>query len=519
MKAAFVKKPGRIELRDIARPRPGERQVLLRVLRCGLCGSDFLDAQAWAADWKRFGHEVVGEVVAMGAAVSRVRLGDVVAVANSVPCGVCSSCGRGDIRHCRALILVEQGGFGQYLLAHEALLFPLPAALPLDLAVLAEPLSVVADTFRAGNVDRECALLVVGGGLIARLALLTVASRGVPCVGVVSRKRSASLDACLAASGGAFFSWRLTGGLTTAAPPELAEVLSAQERRVVVLHTAPPWLLGLYLPLLPFGAEVVSLGLAAQPQDNNLAFDASLLVFRRLRLSGAIPVPCLTMDEALNLLRDYPELFGRVPVRTEPLSALPDLIAAGGTFGDKVVIVPWAEGETEALSERIEGFLATKPASDSPFVRGMASVRRDLKGRDSTVFMSWAPWEWAGHTSCNAPLEAFGLLAEGFPATDLEYAALARDEIYPLWARAGELAFPTGGPGPVAGFAIRLRGATASDYDICYKGLFQHAGESAVASNGEFCRAHHSLGDALVAVAVVLIPRTARPVRHQGDVA
>ena len=103
MKAAVYGGPGDLELRDWPEPVAGAGELLLRVRGCGLCGSDIVkilspDTRAPAV----FGHEVVGDVIAAGAAVTRFSVGQRVVVAHHVPCFQCHYCRRGSASMCRA---------------------------------------------------------------------------------------------------------------------------------------------------------------------------------------------------------------------------------------------------------------------------------------------------------------------------------------------------------------------------------------------------------------------------------
>jgi threonine dehydrogenase-like Zn-dependent dehydrogenase len=75
-----------------------EIMILIKIDAYGLCGSDFIDAYAWAREWKRFGHEIIAHVVNVGAGGDKTRRS--VAVALSVPCGECSAGTSGNLMRC-----------------------------------------------------------------------------------------------------------------------------------------------------------------------------------------------------------------------------------------------------------------------------------------------------------------------------------------------------------------------------------------------------------------------------------
>ena len=93
-------------LQDVPEPVPGDGEVLIRVLRTGICGTD-LHIQAWDG-WAEkhvttplvVGHEFVGEVVATGADVSDIAVGDLVSGEGHVVCGTCRDCRAGRRHMC-----------------------------------------------------------------------------------------------------------------------------------------------------------------------------------------------------------------------------------------------------------------------------------------------------------------------------------------------------------------------------------------------------------------------------------
>lgn len=96
---------GRAEMVDVPRPEPGPDEVLLRVLAAGVCRTDLALLRGGGADGVTLpvtlGHEVVGEVVALGAGLSAPQHGAVMAVYEMLGCGGCSACSRGEDNVCR----------------------------------------------------------------------------------------------------------------------------------------------------------------------------------------------------------------------------------------------------------------------------------------------------------------------------------------------------------------------------------------------------------------------------------
>jgi threonine dehydrogenase-like Zn-dependent dehydrogenase len=172
MRVAVFNAPGEpftIEERPI--PDPGEAEIIVRIGRCGICGSD-VNMTSGRADQglgipggSLMGHEWVGEVVALGHGVERVRKGDIVAGLPGVGCGRCARCIAGEPLMCREF-RPYIGGFAEYLLGHERASVPLPRTLSLGDAALVEPLAVALHGVREARIEPESRVLVLGAGSI-----------------------------------------------------------------------------------------------------------------------------------------------------------------------------------------------------------------------------------------------------------------------------------------------------------------------------------------------------------------
>lgn len=339
MKAAFVKRKDRIQIKDIPKPRPGKTEILIKIDACGICGSDFIEAKIWARKWKRFGHEMVATVAEIGKEVTDFANGDQVVVALSIPCGTCISCRHGNPGLCNHLITAEQGGFAEYLLIKDQrLLCKVDPALSMELASFAEPLTVVLDALHLAGLREGDYFFVVGGGFIGALSLMTAKILGGNIKGVLNREARSGIVTCLNETGGEHFAWHTFAGKTIAAPAKLRKKLSGLSGRIVVLHTAPACYIDHYLDLLPYNSTIVNIGLSAVSRENRLKIDASRLIFKRLQLMNAFPVPCMYLPQAVSLLREHSGLFSLLSVEKMPLSRLPEIIIGSDRPKRKILI-------------------------------------------------------------------------------------------------------------------------------------------------------------------------------------
>jgi L-iditol 2-dehydrogenase len=176
MKAAVFTGSGRTELRDWPDPRAGAGELLVQVRGCGLCGSDILKVTSPGTHAPAvLGHEVVGDVVEVGAGVTRFVPGQRVVVAHHVPCFTCHYCRRGSPSMCRHFkrINLDPGGFAERCRVPapnvEHATFALPDAMSGELASFTEPLACCLRAVKRSGAAAGDTAIVVGLGSIGCL--------------------------------------------------------------------------------------------------------------------------------------------------------------------------------------------------------------------------------------------------------------------------------------------------------------------------------------------------------------
>jgi L-iditol 2-dehydrogenase len=121
MRAAVLEDLDRLVVKEVPDPQIGPGEVLVRVRACAVCGSDvriYHHGNPRVKPPQILGHEIAGDVVAVGAGVEKFKVGDRIATAADVPCGVCEFCRNGMGNNCAinyALGYQFQGGFAELL--------------------------------------------------------------------------------------------------------------------------------------------------------------------------------------------------------------------------------------------------------------------------------------------------------------------------------------------------------------------------------------------------------------------
>ncbi len=187
MKALVKKeaKPG-LWLEDVPEPKPGINDVLIRVDRTGICGTDLhiYNWDAWSqktiATPMTIGHEFVGRVVAVGANVPDFKPGDIVGGEGHVVCGRCRNCMAGRRHLCkntRGLGVNIPGAFAEYVSLPMTNVWLHDPAVPLDVAAIFDPFGNAAHTalqFKTLGED----VLIAGAGPIGIMAAAIVRQAG-----------------------------------------------------------------------------------------------------------------------------------------------------------------------------------------------------------------------------------------------------------------------------------------------------------------------------------------------------
>jgi L-iditol 2-dehydrogenase len=181
-------KPGVIEFRDVDVPKIAGDEVLLRILRIGVCGSDlhvFHGKHPYTPYPVVQGHEVSGEVVELGEGVRSLDLGDKVTFMPQVTCGACYACRSGNYHICESLKVMgfqTTGAASEFFAVKASKVIRLPSELSIEEGAMVEPLAVAVHALsRSGNVEGK-KVLVLGAGPIGHLVAQTARGLGASAV-------------------------------------------------------------------------------------------------------------------------------------------------------------------------------------------------------------------------------------------------------------------------------------------------------------------------------------------------
>lgn len=191
MKAVVIHAARDLRLEERARPHPAAGEVAIEMRAGGICGSDLHYYQHGGFGTVRLrepmvlGHEVSGVVTDLGAGVTGLAPGQLVAVSPSRPCRACTYCLRGQPNHCENMRFYGsampfphiQGAFQQVLVAEASQCVPADGLSP-GQAAMAEPLAVCLHAMRQAGDLLGKTVLVTGCGPIGCLAILAARRAG-----------------------------------------------------------------------------------------------------------------------------------------------------------------------------------------------------------------------------------------------------------------------------------------------------------------------------------------------------
>jgi threonine dehydrogenase-like Zn-dependent dehydrogenase len=298
----YVKAPFQFEKREIELRNPDVDEAIIKVMACGVCGTDLLVSRSQAVEFSPFGHEVSGVIEKLGSNVKAFKEGDKVMLESGSFCRECATCRNGRVDLCNDapnMFIEPVMGYSDYMVVSKECLVPLPDAIPFDEATLIEPLGVALDLFYAGEICLNDEVLVIGLGPIGLMALRLAKLTGVRKLYAADRNRNVKRK-------------------------ELAEYFGADEfigtddvrlsdynfERMPnkILITAPTSVIPEAISLVGRGGTVAFIGLGYD--ERMITFDADHFHFNKTKLHASHAAPALYFPRCMDLI-----MTGKVDVK------------------------------------------------------------------------------------------------------------------------------------------------------------------------------------------------------------
>ncbi|MBD9448497.1 alcohol dehydrogenase catalytic domain-containing protein [Rhizobium sp. RHZ01] len=175
MTAAVLVEPGKFEVKQVAIPRIGPNDVLVKVSQIGICGTDIhMFHGRYAADALPLipGHEFCGTIDAVGSDVTHLSVGTTVVADINIGCGNCYWCRRNEVLNCAEVSQIgigRDGAFAEYVAVPARLVIPAPAEVAPEVLALTEPVGCVVRAAKKAGIGVGDSVVVLGAGPIGNL--------------------------------------------------------------------------------------------------------------------------------------------------------------------------------------------------------------------------------------------------------------------------------------------------------------------------------------------------------------
>jgi L-iditol 2-dehydrogenase len=331
-----------IRLEELSLPAPATGELVVRVRACGLCGSDLAKMfQHQLSTPTVLGHEIAGEVVRVGAAVTPFQVGDRVIVAHHVPCNACHYCRHGNYSMCRSFKQSHliHGGFAEEVLVPtehvKSTTLPVPEQVSFDAASFTEPLACCLRSLKRWNLQPADVVLIIGLGPMGLLmAQLIQAHCGFVLGMDLDEQRLA-------------FAQRL--GLDALCPATqpmqvaslVQDLTQGRGCDVVVLTAGHGGTVEDACQWVRDGGIITLFGNMALQRPARL--DPNLLYYREITLQGSYSPSPLDLVQALHLIAAHAVKVDRLITHRLPLAELPQAVELARTRrAVKAIINPYA---------------------------------------------------------------------------------------------------------------------------------------------------------------------------------
>ncbi len=271
-RAAYMTELNKMEIREIPVPEPKEYEVLVKLEYVGICGSDvhyFHDGRCgdFVVDGEfMLGHECAGTIEKVGSGVTKLAVGDKVALEPGITCGQCEFCKSGRYNLCPDVQFLAtppvQGCYENYIAFPENMCFKLPDNISTKEGALVEPLSVGMHAAAQGQITLGDQVIILGAGCIGLVTLLACKAYGatdITVVDVIPKRLEYAKK--LGAT-------RVLNGKDVDVIAEMEKLTNGMGVEKVIETAGSPVTIAQTPYLVKNGGTIVLVGLAAEPEIN-----------------------------------------------------------------------------------------------------------------------------------------------------------------------------------------------------------------------------------------------------------
>ncbi len=328
MQAAVLYGKEDVRLESVPVPLVGPGELLIRVRTALTCGTDVkVFRRGYHAKMimppALFGHEMAGDIVALGEGITKFRVGQRIVAANSAPCDRCFFCRHNQQNLCEDL-LFNNGAYAEFMRLPERIVrtntYPIPGPLAYKDAALVEPLACVLRGLEESNVQPGDTVAVMGLGSIGlMLVRLAKWAFGVRVIAIARRLEQVDRAVMLGADEGILM------GDHAAVVSELRAHTAGRGADVVIEAIGHPQIWELATQLVRKGGVVNFFG--GCPTGTKVSLDTALLHYSEITCKASFHHTPDHIRRALELIADGTVTASHFINHEEPLSRLPQVLS------------------------------------------------------------------------------------------------------------------------------------------------------------------------------------------------
>jgi L-iditol 2-dehydrogenase len=302
LKAVFIKGLGEIEIKDVPIPKINSKEVLVKMIVCGVCGTDIEKIKGKSATPLKLGHEVAGVIVEVGSAVKNFAVGDRVFVHHHVPCYTCYYCRHGDYTLCDEFPKsnLDPCGMAEYFRVPEdnvekGAILKLPNEVEFDEAALIEPIGCCIRGLNKAKVNAGDDVLIIGAGPIGLIMISLLKLFGAGNI-IVSETSSFRLSIAKSFNVNA-----AVNPINENLKETVYEVTDGRGVDLAIVAVGNAKVIPQALDLLRKGGKLLLFG--SPPPGDLLIYDANKIFLRELKIIPSYSTTEIETNIALKLLK------------------------------------------------------------------------------------------------------------------------------------------------------------------------------------------------------------------------
>ncbi len=278
-----------------------EDHVLLKIMACGVCGTDINFVRDWDDDPMALGHEISAEVLEVGKNVTSVKPGDSVIVEDCTMCGVCDNCKSGHPEFCRNMYDMEgQPGMGEYMSVRYNCLNKYEGLDHVS-ACLTEPLAVSLTSVLHADIPLGGSVVVLGNGPLGLMAAKLAKLKGAGYVAITGLTADNERELARFAVADKFGCDKNIQVGKQSVEDEILSRFPDGVDRVIV--SSPPESMYDAFKIIHFGGIITFFGLHFGGK-NMVNVDINDMIFRKITLKPAFAEPAINFPIANRLLKE-----------------------------------------------------------------------------------------------------------------------------------------------------------------------------------------------------------------------